>query len=308
MPCDVWHPARVSTSGTAPAGGPDVVVLSPHLDDAVLSLGASIARLTATGRQVQVWTAFTAGPTQQRQPRRWRAFGDYAVRRAEDDRALTIVGASPRHLGLPERIWREPRPGTLAGAFCGPRTAAGFSCLDALREAVASALSAPGVEVFAPLGIGQHADHLEVAVAAVEAATQQGGGARLAFYEDYYALSEAFRRQHPVTRRNPFPPGASPGLAAPGLGIGLRLMAATIRGRRLDDYLPETGSLAWCCEAWPVDGFEDRKLAAVAAYASQVPRLGGARGLAAALRRAHRVRGGELVWRLATAGTTPVGE
>jgi LmbE family N-acetylglucosaminyl deacetylase len=283
----------------------DVVVLSPHLDDAVLSLGASIARFAAAGRQVQVWTAFTADPTDQQVPRRWRAFGDYAARRAEDQEALALIGARPRHLGLPERIWREPRPRTLAGAFRGPPTAGGFSCLDALRAAVTSALSGPGVEVLAPLGIGQHADHLEVAVAALEAATQQGAGGRLAFYEDYYALAEAFRRHHPVTRRHPFTARASPALAAPALGVGLRLMAATIRGRGLDAYVPGAATLTWRCEPWPVDGFEDRKLAAVTAYASQVPRLGGRRGLEAALRRAHRMRGGELVWRLAPTGTAP---
>ncbi|HEY6798827.1 MAG TPA: PIG-L family deacetylase [Kineosporiaceae bacterium] len=292
---------RTDTSDAAaheeapPPGG--VVVLSPHLDDAVLSLGALIARLTAGGRPVQVWTAFSHAPPGLRVPRRWQAFGDYATRRAEDARALAVVGARPRHLGLPERIWRRPQPRTLAGAFRGPASMTGFACLPAVADAVASALRVPGVEVYAPLGVGQHADHLEVAVAALSTALDAQACGRVGFYEDYYALSEASRRRHPVARLRPFPGPSSPGWAAPTLGAALWLMAAALPGPRLDRYLPVTGTLRWACEPVPVDGFESRKLTAVAAYASQLPRLGGRRRLEAALRRAHRSRGGELVWR-----------
>jgi len=37
-------------------------VISPHLDDAVLSLGGLIGREVAAGRRVEVWSCFTAGP------------------------------------------------------------------------------------------------------------------------------------------------------------------------------------------------------------------------------------------------------
>jgi LmbE family N-acetylglucosaminyl deacetylase len=275
----------------------DVVVLSPHLDDAVLSLGALIARLAAGGRRVEVWTTYTDLPADRQVPRRWTEFGDYETRRAEDRRAMVILGAQPRHLGLPERIWRAPQPRNLAGAFRGPRTLDGFGCLPAVREVVRSLLCVPGVEVYAPLAVGQHADHLEVAVAALTVASEEKALGRIGFYEDYYALGEAFRRGHPVTRRDPRPAAPLLGSAAPALAVGLRLMAVAFRRPRLDAYVPQARELPWRCAPSPVDGFEDRKIEAVRAYASQVPRLGGARGLEAALRRAHRCRGGEPVWR-----------
>lgn len=46
-----------------PTGRGPLVVLSPHLDDAVLSLGATIARLSRHGRSVRVVTAFANDPT-----------------------------------------------------------------------------------------------------------------------------------------------------------------------------------------------------------------------------------------------------
>lgn len=283
-------------------------MLSPHLDDAVLSIGALIARLVLDGRSVQVWTAFTRQPDLAAFPRGWRAFGDYRTRLAEDDEALGSLGAGHHRLDLPERIWRDPRTRTLAGAFRGPATVAGFGCLPALTATAAEILAHPDVELYAPLGIGRHTDHVEVAVAAIRAATACGGLHRVRFYEDFYALGEAFRRDHPVSRRERDPVFRSPGRAAPVLGTVLRVMAAGSSGPRLDRYVPDVAAWRWRCERHPVDGVEEAKLAAVSAYRNQLPRLGGRRRLERVLRRSHRVRGGELVWRVAgTTERTPAG-
>jgi LmbE family N-acetylglucosaminyl deacetylase len=279
------------------SGPPDVVVLSPHLDDAVLSIGAWIARLVRDGRRVEVWTAFTRQPDLTGVPRSWRPFGDYAARLAEDDEALDILGAGSRRLGLPERIWREPRPRSLAGAFRGPTGTEGFECLPALTATIAEVLARPGVELYAPLGVGQHTDHVEVALAAIQAGLACDALHRVGFYEDFYALGEAFRRRHPVTRTLPDPVFESPSRAAPLFGAALRMMAAASSGPRLDDYCPGVRAASWRWERHPVTGTEQAKMAAVIAYRSQVSRLGGRRRLELVLRRAHRVRGGELVWR-----------
>jgi LmbE family N-acetylglucosaminyl deacetylase len=273
-----------------------VIVLSPHLDDAVLSLGALLARLSAQGRRVEVWTAFTAGPDPGTLPARLRPFGDYRTRIAEDDRALDLLGSGRRRFGLPERIWRTPRPSGLTGVFRTPPTAAGFSELSTLVQLIGEALADPQVQVYAPLGIGHHVDHVELAVAALRAARQVGALHRTAFYEDFYALSETARRRHPVTRLRPDARFAAPGWRVPSFGLGIRLLALLPRGPGLAEYDPASGGMGWSCRAQPVNGFEPAKLAAVAQYRSQVTRLGGGRRLEAMLRRAHRSRGGELVW------------
>jgi LmbE family N-acetylglucosaminyl deacetylase len=278
--------------------GRRVVVLSPHLDDAVLSLGAAVARWSEQGRTVQVWTAFTEAPPGAGPPRRLAAFGDYARRRAEDDRALAVLGAHSHRLGMSERLWREPRPRTLAAAFVGPRTVAGFACLGPLTEVVADLLTS-GAEVYAPLGIGQHVDHVEMTLAALAAADRTGRWEALRFYEDYYALEERFRRRHPVAARRPLPWWRSPSWTAPALVLSLGIPAAVLPARGPERYDARIAALQWRSAALPVDGFEARKLQAVLEYASQVPRLGGRRGLPAALRRSHRERGGEAVWSLA---------
>ena len=86
----------------------DIVILSPHLDDAVLSLGGLIGREVAAGRSVEVVSCFTAGPPLDTIAPAHRVFGDYSMRRAEDERALAVLGARHRWLDLHERIWRQP--------------------------------------------------------------------------------------------------------------------------------------------------------------------------------------------------------
>ncbi len=281
----------------------DVVVVSPHLDDAVLSLGAHIARLAAQGRRVEVWTAFTRGPAPGDVPRRHRAFADYETRLAEDDRALCLLGAGARHLDLTERIWREPRLRSVAAAFRTPRVVEGFSEVSTLVAVIDSVLARPEAELFVPLGVGHHVDHVEVAVAALQAVAASGAYSRVGFYEDVYALSEAARRRHPVARRRAWPLLDAPGWGAPLLGVGMRVMGAAARGPSVEGYVSDVADMVWSCEQRDATGYEAAKLSAVAQYRSQVSRMGGMPRLAAVLRRAHRVRGGELVWRATPRGT-----
>lgn len=79
-----------------------VVVVSPHVDDAVLSLGAGIARATRSGTDVRVVTVFANDPESSDPPTDWdRAAGFSSAgeaaraRRDEDRRACEIVGALP---------------------------------------------------------------------------------------------------------------------------------------------------------------------------------------------------------------------
>lgn len=276
------------------------VVLSPHLDDAVLSLGAQVAARVRAGHPVEVWTAFTRAPTGP-VPRQLRPFADYAARIAEDDRALAILGAGARRLDLPERVWRTPPARGLRAAFRTPATRAGFGELARLEEVAAQALALPGTRVLAPLGIGHHVDHVEVAVALLTAALRHDATDRVCFYEDFYALGSAARRRHPVTghAREPLVRRVldAPGWVAPLEGLVLRATPLLAAGPSLPAYLPGHPDLVWRAERHPVDEWcQRRQLAAVAQYASQTPALGGMRQLGPLLRRAHRVRGGDVIW------------
>jgi LmbE family N-acetylglucosaminyl deacetylase len=79
-----------------------VVVVSPHLDDGVFSLGATIAHITRAGTQVEVLTVFGCDPDSAEAANAWDTRGGFrtegeaaAARRAEDGKACAEVGAEP---------------------------------------------------------------------------------------------------------------------------------------------------------------------------------------------------------------------
>lgn len=170
------------------------IFVSPHLDDAVLSCGGGIARLTHAGTTVPVVTVFTAdqplgeplSPLARRAHTSW-GVGDqpFAVRRAEDLSALRLLGAEAVHLGLLEAMYRRSRSGTaryqdsLASPtpcdveYFLPQLAA------ALRDSPVAAT--PGARVFCPTGTGGHVDHVLVRRAIEQIVDAEA----IVYYEEY---------------------------------------------------------------------------------------------------------------------------
>jgi len=82
--------------------GKTIAVVSPHLDDAVLSLGAGIWDATRAGAEVTVVTAFAGDPSYDGEPSAWDRRAGFesplealTVRRREDELACGRVGAQP---------------------------------------------------------------------------------------------------------------------------------------------------------------------------------------------------------------------
>lgn len=148
------------------------LAVSPHLDDAAFSCGATLARLASAGDGVTLATVFTASVP------RPRGFAldcqtskgiapdvDYmALRREEDQAAAAHLGiADVVHLGLPEAPHR--------GYASAPELFAGVRADDDAALAVAALLeplirSLAPERILAPLGLGGHVDHL-VTIAAL---------------------------------------------------------------------------------------------------------------------------------------------
>ncbi|MFK0213454.1 PIG-L deacetylase family protein [Streptomyces sp. NPDC090298] len=201
-----------------------VLVLSPHLDDAVLSCGALLGW---AGRRAPVTVAslFTeatpppytlSGRMYLRQTRAGDAEALFAERRAEDLRVLELLGVDPHHAGLVDGLFRRlprPRPGTGGLARLLPEVAHVYptyrlhltrgrisahdaEVLRAVGETIDALLPAgSGGLILAPLAVGGHADHVLVRCAA------ERSGRRIVYYSDFpynqSAAAEAeFIRRH----------------------------------------------------------------------------------------------------------------
>ena len=94
-----------------------VVVVSPHLDDGVLSLGAAISRATAAGiAEVVVLTVCGGDVTSEQTASGWDVLGGFATegeatraRRTEDAAACRLVGAAPVWLPFRDGAYTRDR-------------------------------------------------------------------------------------------------------------------------------------------------------------------------------------------------------
>lgn len=242
----------------------DLIAISPHLDDAAFSCGATLAAATRQGKRVLIATCCTAdaekaalSPLAEDLHARW-ALGPrpYVARRAEDQAATAILGADFCHLGLLDALYRrDPRGACFyphRRALFGPPAAA-----DPAAQALAEALrplaaAAPCATVLVPLAIGGHVDHR----LARQVATSVFGDS-CEYYEDLpYARSW---RQRLKAQLWPW---------------------------------------SWTCQTSPLQEEDwQRKLSAMAAFASQWPMVWpNVAQMAAEIRDFGRRRGGERLW------------
>lgn len=170
----------------------DVIYLSPHLDDAVLSCGGQIFQRTQAGERVLIATIMAGDPPQtavsdfaQSLHARWELHQDAAAaRRAEDVAAAARVGADVQHAVIPDAIYRaDAETGTPfytsdVGLF-GAVDARDAAALAAPLRRMLAALP-PARQIAAPLAIGNHVDHQLVRQAA-----EAQWGESLWYYEDY---------------------------------------------------------------------------------------------------------------------------
>jgi LmbE family N-acetylglucosaminyl deacetylase len=117
-------PACAPQARTADELNGHVVVVSPHFDDAIMSLGSTIAQAVQSGAKVDVLTVFADLPSSDAPASAWDRECGFStegqaasVRRDEDRRACSIVGAESRWLnfgsecyerrGSEDDIWHE---------------------------------------------------------------------------------------------------------------------------------------------------------------------------------------------------------
>lgn len=145
------------------------IILSPHLDDAALSCGGSIAAAVAAGEPVLVVTICTAAPPVDAEfsPLAQHFHAEWGLspgevmqtRLAEERAALETLGADGLWAGALDAIYRMPQAyhsrETLFGAPdpVDPLVATLHELCHHLRAQF------PQAVIYAPLGVGQHVDH-----------------------------------------------------------------------------------------------------------------------------------------------------
>jgi len=166
------------------------IYLSPHLDDAIYSCGGLIWEQVQAGQKVEIWTVCAGDPPPgplspfaESLHTRWGVVEVGEVRRAEDRRAVSWLGAGFRHLELPDCIYRRH---LVSGQALYASEQAIFGEVHPAEAPVVAWLSnmlaenvPAGAGVVCPLTLGGHVDHRLVRAAAEQA------GCVGSYYADY---------------------------------------------------------------------------------------------------------------------------
>jgi LmbE family N-acetylglucosaminyl deacetylase len=185
-----------------------ILILSPHLDDAVLSAGGLIDKAVKQGSFVVVATIFTSDIKQNREPslfakdlHEWWALGSspFEARRYEDVAAIKLLGASYEHGDLEDAIYRNCETGTALYAtreavFSPPSTVdPAFEALDLLISVWVKTFH-PTI-ILCPMAVGRHVDHV-ITTSAVRRKSSEWP-APVFLYEDIPYSAGFFPRNFP---------------------------------------------------------------------------------------------------------------
>jgi LmbE family N-acetylglucosaminyl deacetylase len=146
-----------------------IVVFSPHLDDAILSMGVLLYYASKKKKEVTVVSIFTEGSdlispltTKLLQNGTYPDAGHYfQVRRDEDMKGLKVLGVKRiEHLGYVDAGWRTAESGeALYTTTLGVKRQEDSHLVEELSLTLKQ-FQTDGALMFAPLGRGRHIDHI----------------------------------------------------------------------------------------------------------------------------------------------------
>lgn len=224
-----------------------ITLLSPHLDDAVFSVGGLIAALADEGHELHVVTCFTRSvpnPTgfalACQLDKGLSAEVDYMqLRREEDVRACELLSAQPHWLDLPE----APHRGYHSAAALFGNLSEGDDVQPALHERLSAALAKIKPDlILSPEGIGHHVDHRQVRRAVSQWQEHFSATLSLRWYDEPYLSRHPEQYPERVIDERP-------------AWSALHRQSERSEGEVV------------CLDVMP---FADRKIAACAAYVTQV--------------------------------------
>ena len=196
--------------------------ISPHLDDAVLSCGDLIELLISKDKKVKVATVFCKATKQPYSPQAKKYLNScgytdaeklFVERRKEDMNALKVLGVGYKHFDFIDAAWRKDD----RESFIYPNEIIQFSGRIPAKEKPLIIDLEHNLEtfirknytkrllIFAPLGVGGHADHL-ITRSAVEYLAKELGKPVL-FWEDFpYNTNAISRKKFFLINQNYYPP------------------------------------------------------------------------------------------------------
>lgn len=212
----------------------EVVFLSPHFDDAILSAGGLLSYLAAAHKPIRVFSVFTAASDLETNETKklvsWGGFitvTDYiAARHLEDQEAIASLGEiSVSSLGFTDSVWRTDDSGQplYRENAIGVINDHDRALIPKLTTAFQILVKNPqDTAVFGPLAIGRHVDHYLVREAVINAFPH-------AFFYADYPYTENYPDEDEFVRENGLEKAVLTAIDAGGKEAAIRLYKTQLR-------------------------------------------------------------------------------
>lgn len=172
------HIEQLVTKSIRQSKPPRILAISPHLDDAVLSIGATLASLTSKGSSATVFTAFAGIPDPPYSPAACHIHDTWGLRdqpvharRAEDIAALRYLNAMPKHGEFLDLIYRVPAE-TVEDIFEYSAREHDSQLVTTVADAIIRLIEAQTPDVVLTCAaVGGHTDHRHARDATITACT-----------------------------------------------------------------------------------------------------------------------------------------
>ncbi len=255
------------------------IFLSPHLDDAVASCGGTIAKLVYEREDVLVITVYTRGPDIKSLPKKFHKFADYDLRKKEDQIALDRLSADYKWLDIEERAFRTPllkKPTDVFKINLSEGLKQFLNISEIKSELNKIFKENPKTRIYAPLGVGNHFDHVEVFLASLMYMVDNALFDNFLFYLDSYGMfSTKMRRKHFLGKKIISRGTKKPEKSSFKWFMITTVMNALISGNAIEKLLPSKYlDLEWELKTNSIKGYEKLKISSLKCYESQVKLFG----------------------------------
>ncbi len=255
------------------------IFLSPHLDDAVVSCGGTIAKLVYKREDALVITVYTREPDIKSLPKKFHKFADYDLRKKEDQVALDRLSADYKWLDIEERAYMTPllkRPTEVFKIDLSKGLNQFLNIKEIQSELDKIFEVNPKAKIYAPLGVGNHFDHVEVFLASLMYMVDNALFESFLFYLDSYGMfSTKMRRRHYLGNRLISIGTKKPEKSSFKLFMITSVMNSMISGGSIEKLLPAKYlDIDWELKTNSIKGYENLKIEALECYESQVELFG----------------------------------
>jgi len=268
------------------------IFLAPHLDDAVASCGGTIAKLVYERENVLVITVYTRQPDLKSLSKKFHKYAIYDQRKKEDQKALDKLSADYKWLDIEERAYRTPLIKKPTDVFKinlseGLKQFLNISEIQVELEKIFE--KNPKSKIYAPLGIGNHFDHVEVFLASLMYMVDNALFDSFMFYVDFYGItSTKIRKMHYLGNKIITRGNKKPEKSSIRLYMITSVLSSMISGHSIEKILSSKYlDIEWELKTNSIKGYEKLKLSALECYESQV-KLFGTRTLEKFFSRHHR--------------------